>query len=349
MDTMGRMRELLLRRVTVLVCAALVCLALVPSASAVVLEPGDLIVADFNGAWDDPAGPATGGHILRVNPTTGAQTMISSGGDLDAPYDLGIDAAGNIIVLDKDRTVWPSSGQIIKVNPADGSQAVISEAGLFVNPMGLAIDASGQIIVADQQYATTGGIIKVDPITGAQTVIASGGSISVPSDVTIDGAGNLYVTSAPTKDVLAVVKVHPVTGAQTVMSSNPAPCWYSGILFHEETGNVFVDELYHLNGVIRVDLSTGVQTTLTSGINFQDPYNLDSDAAGDLVVADSMWYGAGRIIKVDPVTGAQTLISSGGLLVDPAGIAVYPIPEPATLSLLALSGLGLLARRRRRR
>jgi hypothetical protein len=166
--------------------------------------------------------------------------------------------------------------------------------------------------------------------------------------VAIDPAGNLYVPSSPPGGGLAVVKVDPVTAAQTVMSSDPTPRWYSGILFHEGTGHIFVDELYYLNGVIRVDLSSGVQTVLTSGYPFQDPYNLDSDADGNLVVADANWFWEGRIIRVDPVTGARTLISSGSLLVDPAGIAVYRIPEPGSLSLLAI-GLASLGLRRRRK
>jgi hypothetical protein len=73
------------------------------SVHAVVLLPGDLVVADVNGARGGPSGtsPAGSGLIFRVDPTTGAQTLIASGGDLDVPYRVTLDGSGNIIVVDQ--------------------------------------------------------------------------------------------------------------------------------------------------------------------------------------------------------------------------------------------------------
>ncbi len=293
----------------------------VSSAFAVTLEPGDLIVADFNGAFGGPIGTPAGGRIIKVDSGTGAQTMISSGNLLDAPYDVAIDAAGNIIVLDKDTSV---AGQIIKVNPADGSQTVISEGGLFVNPMGIAIDAAGSIIVADQLSGGTGGILKVDPVTGAQTVLSSGNPLDYPGDVTIDGAGDIYVASQGSCcGYLDIIMVDPANGNKTVISSGTLTTWFSGIVIDDTADNIFVGEIYYYNGIIKVDPATGAQTLLANGSPFQDPYQLDIDLAGNLVVADSGWWGIGSIIKVDPTSGAKTVISSGGLLVDPAGIVVF--------------------------
>ncbi|MCJ7626030.1 MAG: NHL repeat-containing protein, partial [Anaerolineaceae bacterium] len=289
------------------------------AARAVTLEPGDLIVADFNGAFDGPVGSPLGGRIIKVDPDTGAQTIISSGNLLNGPYDVALDATGNIIVMDA------FDQQIIKVNPADGSQTVISEGGLFHTPHGIAIDAAGKIIVADVWYGGTGGILKVDPVTGAQTVISSGGSLIRPSGVTIDAAGNLYVTSSVEVTGgwgLSVVKVNPTTGAQTVISSGTFRTMHAGIVIDDSTGNIFVAEQYYNNGIIKVD-PTGAQTFLASGSPFQDPYQLNFDLAGNIVAADTNWFWEGRIIRVDPGTGAKTLISSGGLLVDPAGIVVF--------------------------
>jgi len=327
MKITGKMINLLFGVGMILFSASLLYFPFVPSALAVTLTPGDLIVADFNGAFGSHSGnsPLGSGRILKVDPITGAQTMISSGSFLDAPYDVGIDAAGNIVVLDKAHPDEGASttGQIIKVNPADGNQTVISQDDLFVKPMGLAIDASGNIILADQTYGGTGGIIMIDPTTGAQTAIATGGFINSPSDVTIDGDGNLYVTSGVSGGGLVVVKVDPTTGGQTLIYSETFNVWFSGIVVDDTTSTVYVNEIYYNNGIIQIDTDTGAQTFLSSGSPFQDPYNLDIDLAGNLVVADTNWFGEGKIIRIDPVSGVPTVVSSGGLLVDPAGIAVF--------------------------
>ncbi len=326
------------------ILVVIVCLTVVGTAQAVTLAPGDLIVADFNGAFGgiDGESPSGSGRIIKVDPSTGAQTIISSGNLLDAPYSVAIDAVGNIIVLDKANSLGGGTGvvgQIIKVNPADGSQTVISEDGLFVNPQGIAIDAAGNIIVADFYYGGTGGIIKVHPTTGVQTVISSGGSINYPNAVTIDGAGNIYVTSSVSgSSYLSVVKVNPSTGAQTVISSGTFDVWNGGIVIDDTTGNIFVSEIYWINGIIKVDPATGAQTILSDGFPFGDPYQLDIDPSGNIIVADSGWWAPGSIIKINPAIGATTVISSGGLLIDPAGIAVVPeAPDPVIEALIDIS------------
>ena len=336
----------------VVLLAFLLSLPCAPSAHAVTVMPGDLIVTDFNGRWGGPVDSSLpGGRIVRVDPTTGAQTLISYGGLLDGPQGVVIDAAGNIILNDT------YDDQLIKVNPADGSQTLIPSGGLFVDTRGITIDAAGDILVADFGYGGSGAIIRVDPATGAQTVAASGGIIQGPLGVTLDGAGNMYMSApplAPSKGV-RVVKVDPVTGTQTLISSGgPYSMAFGGGIVVDATGRIFVTEQYYYNGVFEISPIPGPQSILVSGSPFEDPYDLAIDLSGDLIVADSNWHWEGRLIRVDPDTMVTTVISSGGLLIDPndVAIATAPIPEPISLIFFGTGVVGVfgfVARKRMRR
>src|SRR6266700_298999 len=57
------------------------------------LKPGDIVWADSGNAID-------GGFIIKVDPATGQQTIISCGGYLQMPFDPLIDGDGQIIVSD---------------------------------------------------------------------------------------------------------------------------------------------------------------------------------------------------------------------------------------------------------
>jgi len=327
---------------TSVVSVVVVCSVLVSSVGAVELAPGDLIVTDFNhGDLDGP------GSVSKFDPITGVQTLISTGVNLDNPMAVAIDGFGDIIVLDQPGTSG-GPAELIRINPADGTQQVISSGGM-VNPTGLSLDSAGNFLVSDAGLVWTGGtggILEIDRTTGVQTVFSSGGFFLGANSLTIDAAGDIFATTGNASNGLTVLKIDPVTGAQTVVSTGTFQTAHSGIAV-AASGDIFVNELYYTNGTIKVDPITGTQSWLSTGGYFQDPYGLDFDAAGDLIVADSNWWWPGNIFKVNPTTGAQTLIASG--LVDPAGIVVYPIPEPSTFVLLAMGAFGLLAYAWRRR
>jgi hypothetical protein len=87
-------------------------------------------------------------------------------------------------------------------------------------------------------------------------------------------------------------------------------------------------------GVVRVNPTTGAQTTVSSGGNFVLPASLAIAANGDIFVVDQ---GANAVIRVDPVSGAQTVVSSGGFFDAPVGIAIVPGPVRQVASLAPAS------------
>jgi len=170
---------------------------------------GDLLVADFSG----PSGflNGIGGGVIRIDPTTGAQTVVSSGGLFGSPRAIAIDASGDILVPINpilDAQFGRPSG-VIRVNPQTGAQTAVSSGGLIVDPIGIAIESNGDILVTDSS-----GIIEIDPITGAQTLAFFGGFIQNPRRIAIDANDDILVTNADPANPNSVIRIDPQTGNQ---------------------------------------------------------------------------------------------------------------------------------------
>jgi hypothetical protein len=78
---------------------------------------------------------------------------------------------------------------------------------------------------------------------------------------------------------------------------------------------------FNTGTIIQINTNTGTQTVLSTTL--KDPYHLDLDAAGDIIVADyengGPTYG---IFKINKTTLAQSTVSTGGSLVVPYAVVV---------------------------
>src|SRR6185369_8246789 len=200
--TVGLLLPAMLRRLGVVVLLMWIHGAAVASPF---LSSGDILTANFFG----------GGSIIRVDPITGAQAVVASGGNFRALSGIALDRSGAIFVTDL------LQDEIIRVDATTGTQTVVSAGNNLLFPVGIAIDAAGNLLVADRSAHE---IIRIDPITGAQVVVSAGGNLSGnlagPNGIAIDAAGYIVVSSdrsgVPGSGV--IIRVDPVTGAQTVIS-----------------------------------------------------------------------------------------------------------------------------------
>ena len=296
-------------------------------AKALSLQAGDVVVSDY-----------TSGAIFRVNPVTGIQTMISSGGGLVNPHGIAIESSGSILVAER------SSQTILRINPVTGSQTTVSTGGSFVSIVDLELEASGQILVSD---VGSQAIFRVDPVTGVQSTVSSGVNLdNLLRGIAVESNGDILAVNNN------VVRIDPVSGLQTVIASG-SNFQASANITVKASGNILVadrEAFTPLGGVIRVDGVTSTQTAVSSGGNFVDPYGIAVETNGQILVSD---YTTDSIYRVDPVSGVQSLVSSGGFLADPYDIEishVTVVPEPSTFILAALGLLSLgMTRRRRRR
>lgn len=304
-----------------------------------------LIVAPIAGAVsgstpiDTIAGTGTSGLSGDGGPATSA--------DLHHPYDLAVDADGNVFVADSSnhrvRRIDAISGEITTVAgttaglSGDGGPAV---AARLHYPQSVAVDAAGNVLIAD---AMNGRVRRVDAPTGAITTIAGGGAggdggqatdaaLDIPHAVEVDAAGNVYIADVNDHRVR---RVDAVTGVITTVAGSGTP-GFSGDggpaasaklqdplgVAVDTAGNVFIGDFSNQR-VRRVDGVTGVITTVagtgTAGsagdggpanaAELNEPVGLAVDDAGNLLIAE---VGSDRVRRVDLNSGVISTIAGSG-------------------------------------
>jgi sugar lactone lactonase YvrE len=285
------------------------------------LNPGDILYSDSGNGID-------GGFIIKVDATTGQQTVIASGGYLQLPFDVVIDGMGQIVVSD--------SGRIIRINPGTGNQQIIADnsRGKLGLPCGMAINRSGAVLAANLRA-----VVQVDPVTGQIKTVSAGGNFLYPSGVAIASNGQLFVLNLAVTS--QIIRVNPQNGAQRVLTQG-------GYLKSPQAIAVQGDDIYvtdvatadgdfGVGRVIHVDAQSGKQSVISTGGYLVGPVGIALDASGRLIVGDPYTINPqsadvadggydGGIIVVDPVSGVQTLLARGqGGFVNPRGVAVVPI------------------------
>ena len=110
--------------ITLPLLLALVFGSLATESWAGTLKDGDIIVT----------APDVG-EILQIDPATGTQTAIASGGILIEPARFTIDRFGRLIVSDS------GAGEVLSVNPETGVQALVPSVG--IPPASVAVDQHG--------------------------------------------------------------------------------------------------------------------------------------------------------------------------------------------------------------
>ena len=181
---------------------------------------------------DPSAGIGGQGALFRVDPITGARTVLSdfSVGDNQgvAPVGVAVEASGNILVID--RTGNTGQGALFRVNPITGARTLLSDFGVGdnqgENPYGVAVEASGNILVIDFDDGTNdqGALFRVNPVTGERTLLSDFGVGANQGDnplgVAVEASGYILVIdqSAGTDTKGALFRVDPTTGERTLLS-----------------------------------------------------------------------------------------------------------------------------------
>jgi streptogramin lyase len=272
-------------------------------------NPGDLLVTDRGTQ-----------SVLYVNPVTGAQSILTSGGFLSRPEAVVANPAGDIFVVEADR--FGVGSKIVKVDASTGSQSVLASGGALLDPHDIVVRSDGMLLVADFSGPHgSGGIILVNPVTGTQTVLLDSQFGAQPFDLVMEVTGTVIFT---TFNAFAspLRRFDPASASVVMLNADVGGA--SGVAV-EASGQVLVaDEgpFGNPGHIFRVDPVSGARSVVTTG---------SSGRYGDVAVEPGgaiFVSGEEGILRVDPTTGAQVTVSTGGLFVDLGGLSFFKSGSP---------------------
>jgi DNA-binding beta-propeller fold protein YncE len=259
------------------------------------VEPdGNLVVADLG------IPNRRDGAVIRVDPLTGRQSLVSSGGEFFDPAGIAVAPDGQIYVVDN--RAPDNDGAVIRVDPRTGAQTLVTERSgkpgrrALDLPFGIAIEQDGNLVVSNRVSPdqiplicpSLGKVVRVDPASGYQHEVDSAGHMSFPLGLAVGSGGGIVVANE---------------------------CEGNG-------GLILVDRLGL--GQLPITPNTSRDVLVT-------PERVAFDPGGALLVSDFN-VGTDReggIVRVDPASGAQSLVRSGPLFNHPLGIAVVVNRPPS--------------------
>jgi DNA-binding beta-propeller fold protein YncE len=270
------------------------------------VEPdGSLLVADMG------TPNAKDGAVIRVDPLTGRQSLVASGGQFYDPAGIAVAPNGDILVADN--FAPDNDGAVIRVDPRTGAQTLVSTAGQLDLPFGIAVDRDGSLLVTNRVEdgglpalcPSLGKVVRVNPATGAQSGVAAGGLLSYPLGLAVDADGSIVVANE-CQGANGLVRLRPP--AQSPVTANGAGDLLvtpERVAFDPAGGLLVTD--FSLGpdldgGIARINAGDGLQGLLRQGDLFNHPLGLavvvNHPPAAALALQPSL-VAAGRPVRLD--------------------------------------------------
>jgi hypothetical protein len=233
---------------------------------------------------------ATGlGAVIRVDPTTGTNSVFASGGAINGPNAIAF--VNGYLYVATEGNATGAIHDLIKIDPNMGNQLQVL-TGNFHVPTGMVpVPGQNAVYVADEQGSFNtppplGRVFKVDLDTDTQTLVSSNTStqgmlFDHPVDVAVDGSGRIIL---------------PNTGDST----------------NNATGSV-----------IAVNPQTGIQSLITTFGQYSGTDAVEVAPSGQILVGNISGSSPANIIAVNPGSGTQTVLTSGGSLSSVEGMRIY--------------------------
>ena len=251
---------------------------------------GSLLVVDTGNFVVDPRTRVADGAVIRVDPASGRQSLVSRGGALIDPAGIAIAAGGAVYVVENVGS--DGTPGVIRINPRTGAQTRVAEGGALCNPFGVALEPGGSLVVSDYGDLvdaggnpvidcpqSSGSLVRVPTDGSAPALLSSGTLLGSPFGVTVAAGGRVVVANE--KSVAAgLAAVNPITGALSVLTPNLA---YDALRFPQRVaqapdGSFLVTDFQLTDGnggIVRVAATGGAQRVLWRGRPFDNPLGID--------------------------------------------------------------------------
>jgi hypothetical protein len=251
-------------------------------------------------------------RVVRIDPSTGAQTVLASGAPWSKLAGIAVDASGTVYVADR------GSGISALAAPGFAITPVVSDS----NYGGLLV--AGSTLFA-MRSGSVDGIATTAPF--AQRVVTSGGEYQESAIGPMFGAlsgPTLYTTTYSSCEsaeggAAEVVAVDTATGRQTEVQTFGC-AGLQGIALSSD-GTLLVAQSGTNKAaarIVRLNPADASVSTVAKGGSLKDPRGIALDASGRVIVADAI----SGVLAVSTSTGAQSTLASGAGLTGANGIAL---------------------------
>jgi len=263
--------------------------------------------------------PAHGGDIYVSNGSGSVTAYTTTGGIVRSfligqtsnPEGLAFDSNGNLYVADDDTHV------VLKIAPNGSMSTFVSGLG---GPDGLAFDRHGNLFASD---ASAGEINEITP-GGSVSTFASAQALHFPQEsigLAFDANGNLYDAAPQFNTIFEITPSGSVSNFATMDSPQ-------GLTF-DGKGNLYASSFD--DGTITEITPSGHKSIFATGLI--GPIGIAFDSGGNLLVAEHN--SSGSIAEVSPSGVVTTFVASTDGA--PNFIAIPPVPEPSSLTLITLA------------
>ncbi|MCX5888513.1 MAG: hypothetical protein NTY36_03575 [Deltaproteobacteria bacterium] len=270
-------------------------------------NPGWVGTADIQGIAFAPDGTlyGAGNGLYKINTTTGAYTLVGSGGYTD------VRGIAFVTVLPPSSLIGASwsftDSPVVRINQTTGTGSTIGLSG-YSRLNSLAKDSDGVLYSVSNNQ-----LIKIDPNTGKGTLVVTLTFPTYPPDVrglTFSPSGVLYAINCrpgsglPPHDLYTI---NLTTGVGTYIGPND----HDGLTFGIQDIAFSPDgtTLYGWDvtkGLVTINPATGNATAHPGWVG-------TADIQGIVFAPDGALYGAGNgLYKINTTTGAYTMVGSGG-------------------------------------